>query len=286
MRFEYLTPATLKECVGLLGELGGRAKIIAGGTDLMLNARSRLIDPEYVIDITGIPELGRIMDDQGGTRIGAAVTVRDVSVSPFVKQSYPLLATACSLIGSVGIRNVATIGGNVCRASPSSECSPPLLCLDASAKIVSPRGERTIRLDECFLGPGCTTLAPDELLCEIQIPPSNPGTRSVYLKHSQRGSIDLAIVGIAALAVLQPDSEVCEEIRVGLGAVAPTPMRAHGAEKLLVGSVMDDTTIAAAARAAADESQPISDVRASADYRREMVRVFVTRALREIRGRR
>ncbi len=268
---------------GLLEEYGQRAKIIAGGTDLVLNARARLVDPEYVIDITGIPSMCRIEDDNGEVRIGAAVTVRDVSESSLIKERYPLLATACSLVGSVGIRNVATIGGNVCRASPSSECSPPLLCLGAEARVSGPRGERTISLDECFLGPGCTTLAADEVLCEILLPASRPGTRSVYLKHSQRGSIDLAIVGVAAMGTFAAGDGTCEDIRLALGAVAPTPMRARGAEAMLQGRVLEDGVLAAAAEAAAGETSPISDIRASAEYRREMVGVFVQRALRAIR---
>ncbi len=283
MRFDYLQPATLGECVALLKKYGRRAKVIAGGTDLVLNLRARLLDPEYVIDITGIPALGRIEQHDGGVRIGSAVTVRDVSESPLIKERYPLLATACSLIGSVGIRNVATIGGNVCRASPSSECSPPLLCLGAEARIVGPGGERTICLDECFLGPGCTTLEPDEVLCEILLPPSAAVAKGVYLKHSQRGSIDLAIVGVAAVGTFAASDGTCDDIKIALGAVAPTPLRARGAERVLQGKVLDDGLVAAAAEAAGAEARPISDVRASAEYRQKMVGVFVQRALRAIR---
>jgi len=282
MRFDYLQPATLDECVAMLAKWGPSAKIIAGGTDLILNARARVVDPEYVIDITGIPSMSGIEEEGGGVRIGAAVTVRDVSESAIIKERFPLLATAASLIGSVGIRNVATIGGNVCRASPSSECSPPLLCLDASAKVVGPGGSRTIRLDECFLGPGCTTLETDEVLTEIHIPPNKPGTRGVYLKHSQRGSIDLAIVGVAVVGTFAASDGTCQEAKIALGGVAPTPMRARDAERVLQGKVVDDALIALAAQTAADESRPISDVRGSADYRKEMVRVFTQRALRAI----
>jgi aerobic carbon-monoxide dehydrogenase medium subunit len=282
MRFDYLQPATLGECVALLEKYGRRAKVIAGGTDLVLNVRARLLDPECVIDISGIPSLSHIEEDDGGLRIGAAVTVRDVSESPLIKERYPLLATACGLVGSVGIRNVATIGGNVCRASPSSECSPSLLCLGAEARIAGPGGERTICLDECFLGPGCTTLEPDEVLCEILLPPSPPGTRSVYLKHSQRGSIDLAIVGVAAVGTFAADGN-SDDIKIALGAVAPTPIRARDAERVLQGKVFDDGLVAEAAEAAKAEARPISDVRASAEYRQEMVGVFVRKALRTIR---
>ena len=284
MRFDYLQPSTVDECVGLLAKHGKNAKIIAGGTDLMLKARARMISPEYVIDITGIPSLCQIADDgEGGLRIGAASTVRDVSVSAAVVEKFPLLATAAGLIGSVGIRNVATIGGNVCNASPSAECSPALLCLSATARIVGPKGERVVPLSEFFVGPGVSVLEPEELLVDIHVPASKPGTRGVYLKNSPRGSIDLAIVSVATVGTFAQEDGACKEIRVALGAVAATPIRAENAEKILRGKVLDDSLIASAAQAAADEARPITDVRASAEYRKEMVRVFTQRALRLVR---
>ena len=283
MRFDYLQPSTTEECVALLGSLGKDAKIIAGGTDLMIQARARSLDPRYVIDVTGIPDLCRIRETgDGGLRIGAAVTVRDVASSSAVREKFPFLATAAGLIGSVGIRNVATIGGNLCNASPSAECSPVLLCLGAEAQVIGSGGERTVPLEHFFTGPGTTVLGPEELLVEIVVPAVGPGTQGVYLKSSPRGSIDLAIVGVATVATFASDG-TCRGIKISLGAVAPTPMRAKKAEHLLQGEILDDALIASAAQIAADESRPVDDVRASAGYRREMVKVFTRRALKAVR---
>jgi carbon-monoxide dehydrogenase medium subunit len=282
MRFDYLQPSTIEECVALLGVWGGDAKIIAGGTDLMIQARARSVDPRCVIDVTGIPDLSRISEDgMGGLRIGAAVTVRDVALSPAVQERCPLLATAAGLIGSVGIRNVATIGGNLCNASPAAECSPALLCLGAKVQVIGSKGERTVPLEQFFTGPGTTALTSDELLVEIVVPTVRPGTNGLYLKHSPRGSIDLAIVGVAVLATFASDM-ACEALKISLGAVAPTPMRAKKAEDLLQGKILYDALIASAAQAAAEESRPVDDVRASAGYREEMVKVFTRRALKAV----
>jgi CO/xanthine dehydrogenase FAD-binding subunit len=283
MRFDYLQPTDVADCLGLLAKHGAGAKIIAGGTDLIPKAQARVADPRYVVDVTGIAELCDITDAAGGLRIGAAVTVADVSRSPLVRERFPLLASAAALIGSVGIRNVATIGGNICNASPSSECSPALMCLSAEARIVGPDGERTVPIEEFFVGPGMNVLSADELLREIHIPRLGPHARGVYLKHSPRGSIDLATVGVAVLASFSADTGACEDVRIALGAVAPTPLRAGEAERLLRGAVWSDKVITDATAAAAEAARPIDDVRASAAYRRKMVGVFTGRALRSIR---
>jgi aerobic carbon-monoxide dehydrogenase medium subunit len=283
MKFEYVRPSTLAEAIGLLSEYRREAQVIAGGTDVMRKTRARVLDPKYLIDITGIPGLGSISDGgSNGLRIGGASTVRGVETSPLVRQRFPVLVAAAGLLGSVAIRNVATVGGNLCNASPAAECAPALLCLSGEARIVGPNGERVVPLDEFFVGPGATVVGEDELVAEIHIPGGRPGTRGSYLKHSPRGSIDLAIVGVAAVATFAAGAEVCEEIKLALGAVAPTPVRARTAEDLIRGKVLDEGLIAAAAEAAAADSHPISDVRASADYRRDMVRVFTRRALRAL----
>ena len=282
MGFEYLRPSTLEEALSLLGLDGcrGGATLIAGGTDVMRKTRARSVDSKCLVDITGIPGLGSISDDgAGGLRIGSVTTIRDVQTSPLVRERFPVLAKAAGLLGSVAIRNVATIGGNICNASPAAECAPALLCLSAEARIVGANGERVVALDDFFTGPGATVLDEDEILVEIHIPGSGPGARGAYLKHSPRGSIDAAIVGVAAVGSFDPTGNVCHEIKVALGAAAPTPVRAVTAEGLIRGKTLDQELIAAAAEAAAADSLPISDVRASADYRREMVRVMARRAL-------
>jgi len=300
MRFEYLRPSTLEVAMGLLHEYGAEAKVVAGGTDVMRKTRARVLNPRYVIDITGIPEWGIISaDGGGGLRIGSTATVREVETSPLVRQRFPVLARAAGLLGSVAIRNVATIGGNLCNASPAADCAPALLCLSAAARIVGPGGERVVPLDDFFIGPGATVLGQEEMLVEILVPgagwgvetaaagaPSvtGSGVSGAYLKHSRAGGIDLAVVGVAAVGTFDPTDRVCRDIKLALGAVAPTPTRARTAEDLLRGNIITGELMAAAAEAAAAEARPISDVRASAEYRRDMVRVFVKRALAAVAG--
>ncbi len=285
MRFDYAQPSTLEESWALLHKYRGKATVLAGGTDVMRKTRARSLDPECLIDITGIAGLGDISDDGNhGLRIGSTVTIRDVETSPLVRQRFPVLAEAAGLLGSVAIRNVATLGGNICNASPAAECAPALLCLSAEARIVGPAGERLVPLEDFFTGPGATVLGDDEILAEIHVPASEPGSRAAYLKHSARGSIDLAIVGVAAVGVFDPTDRVCHGIRMALGAVAPTPIRTRTAEDLVRGKVLDEEQVAAAAEAAAEEARPISDVRGSEAYRRDMVRVFTRRVLRDLEG--
>ena len=182
-------------------------------------------------------------------------------------------------MASMAIRNVGTIGGNLCNAAPSADTAPALIGLGARVKILGSEGERIVALEDFFTGPGTTILKTAELLVEIQVPVLAVNTKAVYLKHSMRGAIDLAIVGVAA--VIAMDGELCQDARVVLGAVAPTPIRAKQAEEVLRGKRIDDALIEKAAQAASAESRPITDVRSSAEYRREMIKVFTRRAVRE-----
>jgi carbon-monoxide dehydrogenase medium subunit len=280
MRFEYLQPTTINEALALLDKYQGDAKIIAGGTDLMLKMRAKVFNPKYVIDISGIAGLDNIgTNGKKGLRIGSLTTIRDIETSKTINQQFSVLSQAASQLGSVAIRNVATIGGNLCHAAPSAECAPALLCLSAKATIVGPKKERIVPFEEFFLGPGTTILAKNEILLEIQVPISKPNTKGVYLKHSQRGSIDLATVGVAVVVTFEPDKKQCIDIKIALGAVAPTPIRARQAENILKGKTFDETRISASAEAAAEESCCITDVRASEEYRKEMVKVYTKRAI-------
>ncbi len=282
MRFEYIKPKTLKEAIELLSSGNGQSKVIAGGTDLVVQMRDRLIRPGNVIDITGIEELSYIdINDEKGLLIGALTPIRDLEKSAELKRSYPIISQAASQLGSVAIRTMGTIGGNLCNASPSAETAPALIVLSAKARIVGPSGERVVPLEDFFVGPGSTALEAGELLVEIQVPAPLPHTRGIYLKHAIRGSIDLAIVGVAVALTIETKSKVCQDIKIALGAVAPTPIRARKAEKILIGNTINDDLICRCAQAAADEARPISDARASAEYRKEMVKVFTGRAIRE-----
>lgn len=282
MRFEYLTPKTLEEAISLLSRYNGQSKVIAGGTDLVVQMRDRRIKPEKVIDITGIEELVYIdVDDKKGLLIGALTPIRDLEKSAELKRSYPIISQAASQLGSVAIRTMGTIGGNLCNASPSAETAPALIVLSAKARIVGPSGERVVPLEGFFVGPGSTVLEAGELLVEIQVPAPLPHTKGIYLKHAIRGSIDLAIVGVAVALTLETKSRVCQDIKIALGAVAPTPIRARKAEEILIGNTINDDLIDRSSLSASNEARPISDARASAEYRKEMVKVFTGRAIRE-----
>ena len=226
MGFDYIPPKSIEETVSMLSKYYGKAKVIAGGTDLLIQIRTKVTNPEYVLDITGIPELENIRyDENEGLRIGPLTTIRTLETSTEIHQRYPVISQAASQLGSVAIRNVATVGGNLCNALPSAEMAQALLALSAKAKITGPSGERVVPLEDFFTGVGTTVLKPEELLVEIQVPPPSTNTRARYHKHSTRGTIDLAIVNVAVVVTLEPGGKVCKDIRIVLGAVAPTPMR-------------------------------------------------------------
>jgi len=280
MELEYLEPETVEEAISLLEKYDGRAKVIAGGTDLMVQMRDGKISPAFVLDIGKIEGLNSIQfDNRKGLTIGAMTPIRALEKSPVLHQHFPILAQAASQLGSVAIRNVGTIGGNLCNASPSAETAPALLTLAASARIIGPDGERSITLDDFFVGPGKTVLRPAELLLEIQVPPSPSGTKGIYFKHGHRGTIDLSMVGVAVVVQFLEDNKTCREGKIGLGAVAPTPIRALEAEKVIKGKRLDSEIIERCAETAAGDSCCISDVRCCDTYREEMIKVFVRRAL-------
>lgn len=272
-RFDYFEPVSLGEAVALLGRYEGRAQALAGGTDLLVELKEDLRRAECVVNLKKIPGIGGLsFDAREGLRIGALVTAREIETADSVLRHYASLAQAARELGSIQVRNRATIVGNVCRASPSADTLPPLIADGAEALIHGPKGERRVALDDFFTGPGKTVLAPGEVVTELRLPPPAPRTGKVYLKHGRRKAMELATVGVA---VSLSDGE----LRMVLGAVAPTPIRARRAEEILRGRKPDAALIERAAQAAIEDSRPISNVRASADYRREMVGVLARRAL-------
>ncbi len=278
--FEYFAPTTLAETAALLAQFNGQAKILAGGTDLLVEIKENIRRPAGVINLKKIPGLGGLSySDDAGLGIGALATVRQVETSPLVQSHYPGLAQAARELGSIQVRNRATVAGNICRASPSADTPPPLIAAEAAVTIFTSAGERTVPLEQFFTGPGQTVLAASEILLAITAPPPPPHTGHVYLKHGRRRAMELATVGVAVRITLEGD--VCRNVRIVLGAVAPTAIRATEAESLLTGVAPDDERIEQAARAALAAARPISDVRASADYRREMVGVLTRRAIRQ-----
>ena len=282
-KFNYLAPTTLDEALSLLSEYRGRAKVIAGGTDLVPKLKRREIRaPEYVIDLKGIPGLDEIKFDASGLTLGAMVTIEMVESSAKIQQRLGILAQAAQSMASPQVRNRGTIAGNICNAVPSADSAPPLLTLGARLKIVSGKGERTVNIEDFFTGPSQTALDEDEILAEIQLSSIPPNGKGVYLKLTPRRAMDLAIVGVAVVVI--PQDGICRDICIALGAVAPTPIRAKKAEAILKGQKLDDKLIEKAAQTAAGQSNPIDDHRASAEYRRDMVEVLAKRAIKQAIG--
>lgn len=277
--FTYLTPRTLDEAISLHESHGERAKYIAGGTDVLIKLKEGKLFPEYLISLKHILAQDRPFFNQetGELYIGAFVTHRMIETSPLIRADYPILHDAVKNIGSVQIRNVATIGGNLVNAVPSADGAIPLIALDAKAHIYGAKGERSLDLARFFLGPGQCDLARAEILTEIIIPPLLPRTGSAYMKHGRREAMELPMLGVGVLLSLAQDGRKCVKARICLGVAAPTPMRAIAAERYLQGLVIDEESLAEAGKMAAEESRVRDSIRGVAWYRREMVAVLVKR---------
>ena len=279
-RFEYLEARTLRQAVTMAQRYGAEARIVAGSTDFLVRWRLGTWNPRWVINIEHIPGLRHITyNPRSGLRLGALVTIRALETHPAIRLRYSALSAAASSFAGVQVRNLATVGGNVCNASPAGDTLPALLAFDASCRVVGPEGERWVPLDHFFTGPGRTVLQAGEVLAGLQLPPTGPGTGSLYIKHSPRGAMDIATLGVAAVVRLQNGGSVCAEVRIALGAVAPTPIRAYAAEDLLRGQPLTQKLVEAAARQAQGAARPIDDLRGSAEYRRAMVEVLTKRTL-------
>ncbi|NIM89406.1 MAG: xanthine dehydrogenase family protein subunit M [Candidatus Aminicenantes bacterium] len=281
--FEYHSPATLEEACQLLKKYDGQAKVLAGGTDLIPGLYRREIVPEQVINIKGIPSLNFIANEESkGLVLGSLVTFNEIISSPIIEEHYPILKEVAEKIASHQVRNLATIGGNLCNAAPSADSAPILIALDSTVALIEPGGkERTLPLEKFFIGPGETALAPGEILIQVHIPLLKPRTGVSYLKQTSRQALEIAVVGVAALVRLEKKTEKCSLVRLVIGACASTPLRIPAAEKILVGKKIGSQDIEAAAKAASEAVKPITDVRASKLYRKEMVRVQCKRSLEE-----
>jgi carbon-monoxide dehydrogenase medium subunit len=278
---ECLFPKTVDEALSMLESHNGATKVMAGGTDVINKLKRRNVVARYIVDLKGIPDLDFIENGAGGLRIGAVTTLTDILESPLVSQSYPILTDAVSVMASPQIRNTASMVGNLCNAVPSADASPPLIVLQAKLKIVDGKKEKAVLVEDFFIGPGETVLAPGELVKEIVIPqPELPGA-GAYLKYQLRSEMDLAVVGVGAYLTLDAEKTTCKAARIALGAVAPIPMRARKAEDVLQGKKLSDDLIETAARIASEESKPIDDIRSSSEYRRNLVEVLTKRAIRQ-----
>ena len=279
-KFTYCEPRTLEEAALKLAEYDGRARIIAGGTDLLLGMRRGIAKPEIVISLGRIEGANAIVASATELRIGAMATLAEVAQHPLVQQQFPALASAAGVTGTVQIRNMGTVVGNICNASPSADTATPLLIYDAKMIVTTPGGERTVALAEFFRGPGKTALTKGELVKEIVLKLPTATTRSNYQKLSPRSKVDIAIVGVSALLAFSETGEI-RRARIAIGSVAPVPKRALEAENMLEGCQLTPAVIAAVAAVAAKEAAPITDMRASEDYRRSMVAVLTRRALQQ-----
>jgi carbon-monoxide dehydrogenase medium subunit len=279
--FEYLRATGIEHAVAVLARHAGSARVLAGGTDLLVELKAARPGPAVVVDISRVPELNCIERTEEGLRIGAAATHAAIMSSELVRSTCAALAQAASAIGAVQTRNAGTIGGNLMTCVPSMDSGPPLLALDASVVLVSERGRRQLALREFFVGPRRTAASPDELLTHIVIPESSLGKPMAFLKFGLRKGQALALVNVAAGFFCDPDAGTFESPRIALGAVAPTVIRAFGAEKRLAHQRIDSHAIREAAEIAVTEASPIDDFRASAAYRRSLIAVLVRRALEE-----
>ncbi len=315
--FEYLEAKTIEHANELLSVYGNKAKVLSGGTDLLISMKERKINPQYVVYIKNVSELNYInYRRESGLEIGAATTLQSIASNPTVLEKFGALATACSKVGTPQIRNMGTIGGNLCQdtkclycgpilpkeetscyrgegnicyavngakrcqAMAIAETAPALICLDAVASISGPTGERSKRIQDFFVGSGVVDLKENEIITAIKIPSPAPNTEGIYLRHSMKGTLGFALAGVAA--VLTVINGVCEDARISLLGVARTPVRARKVEQLLKGEKIKDTLINQAAQAVLGEAHPLGDIFGSARYRREMLKVLSKQAINDV----
>jgi carbon-monoxide dehydrogenase medium subunit len=277
-RFELAVPGSVDECLQILAKRGPDTKVVAGGTDLLPQLKNGVLKPGWVVDLSAVAELRTISDaPDGGLRIGASVTARELELDARVRSRFAALAESAAMVGSVQVRNLATLGGNLCNAAPSADMAPPLLALDAEAVIAGPSGQRRVSMASFFLGVRRTVLAPGELLLEIVVPAQGAQSGGNYLRHTPRRELDIAVVGVASQVTLAGGK--CTTARIALAAVAPVPLRATDAEQALVGQSLTPQQIERAAELAAGAARPIDDHRGSIEFRHHLVRVLTRRTL-------
>jgi CO/xanthine dehydrogenase FAD-binding subunit len=283
--FGYIAAKDVGHAVALLGEYGATAKVLAGGTDLLVDLKFATDGPEMIVDISRVDELKNITIVGDGLRIGAAVTHADLMRSPIITGMFPALADAAHSIGAMQTRNLGTLAGNLVTCVPSMDSGPALIALDASVTVAGPSGRRQMSLADLFVGPRKTSLKPGELLIDIVIPKENLGKPVAFEKFGLRKGQALALVNVAASFWVDRDKSAFAAPRIALGAVAPTVIRAPKAEAYLAGRKINAEAVTEAGRIAATEAKPISDFRASAEYRRDLIAVLVKRALANAQAR-
>ncbi|MFC1866790.1 FAD binding domain-containing protein [Thermodesulfobacteriota bacterium] len=285
-KFEYRKPKNVEEVVCLLEKHHKDAKILAGGTDLLVAMKKGVCTPRHIINLKGVKGLDQIeySEEERALKIGALVTIASLLRSQVVKDKFSLLWEGSSLLASPQVKNMATVGGNICNASPAADLPPALIALGAEGKICGPHGERKMPIEDIFKGPGKTVLQSDELLAEVKVPLPSRRALGKYTKYNPGRMSDLAFVNVATLLEMKTGTKTCNKARIVLGAVAEIPMRAFKAEEYLQGKVVNENTIDHAGTLASEEARPIDDLRGSAWYRREMVKILVQKNLKEMTG--
>jgi carbon-monoxide dehydrogenase medium subunit len=277
--FAYVAAHSISEAVALLTENSPNALPIAGGTYLVVRMKQGLATPKMLVDIAEIPEFRGIALTEKGLRIGAMTTHAEIVASPLVRQHAPAVAASSASVGAIQTRNLGTIGGNLVACVPSNDSAPSLLVLDALVTVAGKDGQRQFPLEELFAAPHCSSLGPDELLVEILVPSAQLGKPSCFAKIGRRRALTLALVNAAASVEVDGAKDRLVRVRLALGAVAPTPIRARKAEAFLAGKPVRGEWLAEAAQIAAGEAAPIDDFRATAKYRRDLIMVLTRRVI-------
>ncbi len=282
--FEYLTPRSVKEVYGGLRQYGSEGKLVAGGTALIIMMKQRLVRPAALISLRSVRGLDQISADDGGLKIGSLVTHRELETNPLVKRRFALLADTYRKVATMRIRNMATVGGGIAHGDPNQDPPPSLIALGASLKAGSAEGSRVIPIEEFFKDYYETVLRPEELITEVTIPKQPAHSAGVFIKFLPRTADDYATVSAAVVVALDKTGKVFEDVRIALGSVGVTPIRAKEAEAVLRGQPVKAEALREAGEKAKGEVDPISDLRGSAGYKKEMVGVFVRRALEQALG--
>jgi carbon-monoxide dehydrogenase medium subunit len=279
-KFEYHEPTTLEEACQIMSELGHGAKPLAGGTDLIVNMKKKIVSPGHLVSLSMIDDLKKIDASNGLLKIGACLTAAELAESKEIRETLTALSRGAESLGSPLIRNLATIGGNLISARPAADLPPALIAYGAKVALKNSSGERLVSLEDLFLGPGETLIGPNEILTEIHVDSPPPSAGAAYIKLGVREALEISLVNVAAFISMDRDGSI-QEARIVLGSVAPTPIRATSAEQILTGEKPSETLFSRAGEAASKDSKPIDDFRASAEYKRAMVEVLTQRALNQ-----
>jgi len=278
-RFEFHEPATVEEACRILGELGHKAKTLAGGTDLLVNMKKKVVAPEHLVSLDRIESLSELTGSNGTLRIGACVKAAEIAASDVVGADFPALRGGASKLGSPLIRNLATIGGNLVSARPAADFPPPLMAYGAKVVLKSSAGERTVALSDFIEAPGRTMILPEEILDAVLLEKPAAHSGSAYIKLGIREALEISLVNVAVVMTTDGADGPIKAARIVMGSVGPTPLLSPSAEKVLLGKKPSEALFLAAGVAAAMDSRPIDDFRASADYKRAMVKELTRRAL-------